>query len=72
MGEVVLIGDSHAGALKDSLSSELLELNVSGMSFVKPGCPPVSDIIMDPVEKFNCNEFNQIIDLILKDNPCFR
>ena len=68
MGEVVLIGDSHAGALKDPLLSELLELNVSGMSFVKPGCPPVSDIIMDPVEKFNCNEFNQIIDLILSES----
>ena len=68
MGEVVLLGDSHAGALKDSLSSKLLERNVSGMSFVKAGCPPVSDIIMDPVEKFNCTEFNQIIDLVLGES----
>lgn len=64
-GEIVLLGDSHAGALKNSLSGELIKLNKSGMSFVKPGCPPVSDIIMDPVEKFNCNEFNQIIDMVL-------
>ena len=67
MGDVVLLGDSHAGALKDSLSAELERLNLSGVAFIRAGCPPVSNVIMDPPEKFNCTDFNQIIDIVLKD-----
>ena len=67
MGDVVLLGDSHAGALKDSLSAELEKLNLSGVAFIRAGCPPVSNVIMDPPEKFNCTDFNQIIDIVLKD-----
>ena len=67
MGDVVLLGDSHAGALKDSLSSELERLNLSGVAFIRAGCPPVSNVIMDPPDKFDCTDFNQIIDIVLKD-----
>ena len=67
MGDVVLLGDSHAGALKDSLSAELERLNLSGVAFIRAGCPPVSNVIVDPPEKFNCTDFNQIIDIVLKD-----
>ena len=67
MGDVVLLGDSHAGALKDSLSAELEKLNLSGVAFIRAGCPPVTNVIMDPPEKFNCTDFNQIIDIVLKD-----
>ena len=68
MGDVVLLGDSHAGALKDSLSAELSKRNLSGVIFTKPGCPPVPNLVMDPPEKFNCYEFNQIIDIVVKDS----
>ena len=67
MGDVVLLGDSHAGALKDSLSAELERLNLSGVAFIRAGCPPVSNVIMDPPDKFDCTDFNQIIDIVLKD-----
>ncbi len=67
MGDVVLLGDSHAGALKDSLSAELERRNLSGVAFIRAGCPPVSNVIIEPREKFDCTDFNQIIDIVLKD-----
>jgi peptidoglycan/LPS O-acetylase OafA/YrhL len=67
MGDVVLLGDSHAAALKNSLSTELDRLNLSGVAFIRSGCPPVSNVILDPPEKFNCTDFNQIIDIVLRD-----
>ena len=68
MGEVVLLGDSHAGGLQLELSRVLEERGISGMSFVKYACPPLPNVIWEPDDNSRCREFNQIIDLILSES----
>ena len=61
-----LIGDSHAGSIRQQMEKKFNELNLSFVLYAKDGCPPSLAINGTSEDHKNCPNFNQnvIYDLV--------
>ena len=59
---IALWGDSHLGALKQSLSSSLAEAHQQGLFFGKTGCPPLLGVLKSNTgDGEQCARFNDAV-----------
>jgi peptidoglycan/LPS O-acetylase OafA/YrhL len=71
--DVILWGDSHAGALIPALQETDFG-PLSGLAIVRPGCPPVADLVPSRERKVianvrECLKFNEAVGAFLRSHP---
>ena len=60
--DVVVWGDSHAGALLPGVDAWLKANNMAGKAFVKPGCPPLLGVWrVDMASDHGCDTYNEMV-----------
>lgn len=70
--EVVIWGDSHAGAMLVGLDQWLRDQGIAARAFVKLGCPPLLDVSVSVLEKqakVSCEDHNSDVAALIETTP---